>query len=57
MYLKDDDLRNKLTELLDEIKDDTELRDSEKKDLVAQVREVYQAYLNEQDNSQKRGAK
>ncbi len=57
IYLKDDDLRNKLTELLDEIKDDTELRDSEKKDLVAQVREVYQAYLNEQDNSQKRGAK
>ena len=57
IYLKDDDLRNKLTELLDEVKDDTELRDSEKKDLVAQVREVYQAYLNEQDNSQKRGAK
>ncbi len=57
IYLKDDDLRNKLTELLDEIKDDTEMRESEKRDLVAQVREVYQAYLNEQDNSQKRGAK
>ena len=57
VYLTDDDLRNKLTEILDEIKDNKELRDSEKRDLTAQVKDVYQAYLDDQNNSQKRGAK
>ena len=57
VYLSDDDLRDKLTELLDEVKDDEELRDSEKKDLVSQVRDVYHSYLDEQNKAQKRGAK
>ena len=57
IYLTSEDLRDKLTEILDEVKDDEELRDSEKKDLMNQVRDVYQAYLDEQNKAQKRGAK